>query len=232
MMELLTRPFAAPLRLSTQRIIASSTKIDTGLAGFAIGKPGSIPSPEAFDASPPPLDGGGFKVIDCDHKFEEKGRTETPIKITNPDDTTQWVQTMRIDTIRFGEKSPDTFTFSYDKNAKGFFNPFRLSATCDLANGSDTVLNITPTTGLISGTVYDVIGAGGPDRAHPEHQVQQLTFGGGTGGTLSSPALHDATDGHIEIYSLGTAPDFAPIVNVVVDENKLCNNNYTLHPPA
>lgn len=115
--EQIVRPFQRLPTQTTQRIIASRTKIDVPDAIAQWGQAGTLPG--AIEITPTE-DGFAFKVVDCDEQFQEDSRKTEDIRIENPDDPNQYVVDQRIKSIVYNKKEPDNFTFTYNKTSTAF----------------------------------------------------------------------------------------------------------------
>lgn len=97
-MEALVRPFQRPDRFIRQRLIAARAKQDVSSAVISWGAAGDVPTPHQIeDAS----DFFNFQLVDCNDRYTEASRRTTPQRITNPNDSGQYIDWDRIEQITF-----------------------------------------------------------------------------------------------------------------------------------
>lgn len=138
--EQIVRPFQRLPTQTTQRIIASRTKIDVPDAIAQWGQAGTLPG--AIEITPTE-DGFAFKVVDCDERFQENSRETEDIRIENPDDPNQYVVDQRIKKITFNKQEPAQTTFSYNKTSTAY-------APSPAASGSPATFPAPLNTGQIN----------------------------------------------------------------------------------
>lgn len=99
-LESIVRPFVAPNRLATRRLVAAREKIDVEPAILSWGKAGTIPGATQIDA--PDADSFlSFTVKDCDEGFSEISRKTTVVRVTQDGAPENFVDFNRIDQIAF-----------------------------------------------------------------------------------------------------------------------------------
>jgi hypothetical protein len=99
MFESLVRPFQSPALAPRTRIIASSKKQPPQIATLSWGAAGTMPVAVAGI-----LQGGVSIKIDSSALHSELYRITDPVRIENPDDSTQFVMVDRIKKIGFTSK--------------------------------------------------------------------------------------------------------------------------------
>lgn len=138
--EQIVRPFQRLPNQTTQRIIASRTKIDVPDAVAQWGQAGTLPG--AIEITPTE-EGFSFKVVDCDERFQENSRETEDIRIQNPDDPNQYVIDQRIKKITWNKQENDKFQFSYNKTSTSYAPSPALSGSPTAATGPGQINVVT-----------------------------------------------------------------------------------------
>lgn len=97
-LEKIVRPYQRPTALAFGRIISRTVAPSSDVATIAWGDVGTLPTPTQEDV---PDDAVGFNVEVCDTDYEETERTVQPIRITNPDNPSQYVVVDRVKSMSF-----------------------------------------------------------------------------------------------------------------------------------
>jgi hypothetical protein len=145
MLEAIVRPWQNPGALATQRIVSSNRQVSAGVAELIWGQAGGMPTPVAEEVQT----GGGIKTLACckDVNTEQDRQTEK-VKVTNPNDPTQFVIVERVTQIAFGldrtnvcfGESSETaralaeFDASFDTGTTGTEKPGQCKASFTLKN--------------------------------------------------------------------------------------------------
>lgn len=98
-LEGIIRPFQQPDRLTRRRIVATNTKLTVQPVSLTWGEAGTLPEPQV---------GVNFSL----KKEKQHVAIEVnykPVRVENPDDSSQYVMVNRPTSIRFKEKAAPTF---------------------------------------------------------------------------------------------------------------------------
>lgn len=105
MFESLVRPFQKTTTSPTRRVVAQRTEVEVTEAGTTWGDAGTLPEATEVPAGESPLD-ISFEVRKTKRQDEVSRETER-VKVTNPDDPSQYVVVERVKKISFKEKDPE-----------------------------------------------------------------------------------------------------------------------------
>lgn len=95
LLEQIVRPFQAPDSLIKRLNSTLVVQAPSGIPTLAWGAAGTAPTPFAVS----------FTVTGPINQFYEIDRQVTPVRIQNPDDSTQYVIAQRVDSVTFKKKS-------------------------------------------------------------------------------------------------------------------------------
>jgi hypothetical protein len=103
-LETAVRNFQLPTALSRNRVVQQVAKVSAQRARLRWGAVGTLPSPST----------GGFNTLK-DNKYVEKTRNGKLLKITNPDDSSQYVIVESAQSAFFARHDPNEITVSWQK---------------------------------------------------------------------------------------------------------------------
>lgn len=164
MFEQLVRPSQKPQVVTTRRIVSVREVVEVTPAGVVWGKPGTLPT--AIEVPPEESPAGINFVVKKPHEHTlDYGKSTTQkVKVTNPDDPSQYVVVERLKKAKFTDEKPETMAV-YRVNPDG-----TVDTTRDIAysEGGSSIETVTPTPGYHSET---------PSNTFSPVQVKDNTYG-------------------------------------------------------